>query len=108
MPYTATMPDNQVDPCRACGACCAFSSHWPAFTTDSDADIAAIPLAYVNAETTGMYCNGNRCSALAGKVGAVTACLVYAVRPDVCRACKPGDAECGQARQSFGLPMLAA
>lgn len=108
MPYTATMPDNQVDPCRACGACCAFSSHWPAFTTDSDADIAAIPLAYVNAETTGMYCNGNRCSALAGKVGAVTACLVYAVRPDVCRACKPGDAECDQARQSFGLPMLAA
>lgn len=108
MPYTATMPDNQVDPCRACGACCAFSSHWPAFTTDSDADIAAIPLAYVNAETTGMYCNGNRCSALAGKVGAVTACLVYAVRPDVCRACRPGDAECDQARQSFGLPMLAA
>jgi Fe-S-cluster containining protein len=108
MAYMATMPDDQADPCRACGACCSFSSHWPAFTTDSDADIGAIPLAYVNAENTGMHCNGNRCSALAGEVGAETTCLAYAVRPDVCRACKPGDPECNLARQSFGLPLLAA
>jgi Fe-S-cluster containining protein len=102
------MPDHQADPCRACGACCSFSSQWPAFTTDSDADIAAIPRAFVNDSNTGMHCRGNRCSALAGNVGAATTCLVYAVRPDVCRACKPGDAECSLARQTFGLPLLAA
>jgi uncharacterized protein len=102
------VPDNEADPCRSCGACCSFSPHWPMFTTDSDADIAAISRAYVNAENTGMHCNGNRCSALAGKVGATTTCLAYAVRPDVCRACKPGDPECNQARQSFGLAILAA
>lgn len=102
------MLDNQADHCRTCGACCAFDSHWPSFTTDSDGDIAAIPPAYVNAENTGMHCIGNRCSALEGKVGAATTCLAYAVRPDVCRACEPGNAECSLARQSFGLPALAA
>lgn len=102
------MPDHHADPCRACGACCSFDSHWPAFTTDSDADIAAVPRAYVNAENTGMHCNGNRCSALAGEVGTATTCLAYAVRPDVCRACAPGDGACTQARLSFGLPALAA
>jgi Fe-S-cluster containining protein len=102
------MPDNATDPCRTCGACCSFDSHWPAFTTDSDADIAAIPHAYVNAANTGMHCNGNRCSALSGTVGIATTCLAYDVRPDVCRACKPGDPECNLARQAYGLPMLAA
>jgi Fe-S-cluster containining protein len=102
------MPDNQADPCRTCGACCAFDARWPSFTTDSDADIAAIPAAYVNTENTGMHCNGNRCSALEGKVGTETTCLAYAVRPDVCRACEPGSAECSMARQAYGLPMLAA
>jgi Fe-S-cluster containining protein len=108
MAYTAVMLDDEADPCRACGACCSFASCWPVFTTDSDADIAAIPRAYVNAENTGMHCEGNRCSALAGKVGIATTCLAYAVRPDVCRACSPGDGECNIARQAFGLPMLAA
>jgi Fe-S-cluster containining protein len=102
------MPDALADPCRGCGACCSFSAQWPAFTTDSDADIAAIPLAYVNAANTGMHCEGDRCSALAGKVGVTTTCLAYAVRPDVCRACSPGDPECNVARHAFGLPMLAA
>ena len=102
------MPDDPADPCRACGACCSYNSRWPVFTTDSDADIAAIPRAYVNDEGTGMHCKGNRCSALAGKVGSATTCLAYAVRPDVCRTCKPGDAECNMARQSFGFTMLAA
>jgi uncharacterized protein len=100
------MPD-PADPCRSCGACCSFSAAWPSFTTDSDADIAAIPLAYVNESNTGMHCKGNRCSALSGEVGVATTCLAYAVRPDVCRACSPGDAECNIARQAFGLPVLA-
>lgn len=100
------MLDDHIDHCRTCGACCSFDHRWPAFTTDSDADIAAIPAAYVNAAGTGMHCNGNRCSALSGKVGAATSCMAYAVRPDVCRACEPGTPECNMARQSFGLPIL--
>ena len=102
------MPDNVADPCRSCGACCSFSARWPSFTTDSDADIAAIPSAYVNDDKSGMHCRGNRCSALAGEVGIATTCLIHAVRPDVCRACNPRDAECGIARKAFGLAELAA
>lgn len=102
------MPDHVADPCRTCGACCSYSADWPSFTTDSEADIAAIPFAYVNATNTGMHCNGSRCSALAGKVGIATTCQVYVVRPDVCHACQPGDPECDLARRTFGLPALAA
>jgi Fe-S-cluster containining protein len=105
--YTAAMSDT-TDPCRSCGACCSFSANWPAFTTDSDADIAAIPFRFVNDSNTGMRCDGNRCSALSGEVGIATTCLAYTVRPDVCRACGPGDAECNTARQAFGLPVLSA
>jgi hypothetical protein len=28
------------------------------------------------------------------------------VRPEVCRTCMPGDAECTMARRKFGLPAL--
>jgi Fe-S-cluster containining protein len=102
------MHDDPLDPCRSCGACCSYSAAWPSFTTDSDADIAAISRAFVKRDNTGMRCRGDRCSALSGEVGIATTCLAYAVRPHVCRACNPGDAECGIARQAFGLPELAA
>jgi hypothetical protein len=100
------MLDPVADPCRACGACCSYSSAWPRFTTDSDASIAAIPRGFVNENGTGMRCRGNRCVALAGEVGIATTCTTYAVRPDVCRACNPGDAECAIARRAFGLAEL--
>jgi uncharacterized protein len=105
---SASMPDDADNPCRSCGACCSFSARWPSFTTDSDADIAAIPRAYVNDDNSGMHCHGNRCSALDGEIGIATTCLAHSVRPDVCRACSPGDTECNIARQAFGLPELAA
>ncbi len=54
-----------------------------------------------------MRCEGDRCSALAGKVGTATSCSIYAVRPEVCRVCIAGDAECTLARQRFGLPPVA-
>ena len=38
-----------------------------------------------------MRCNGDRCAALVGDVGVLTACTIYTIRPDVCRACLPGD-----------------
>jgi Fe-S-cluster containining protein len=57
---------------------------------ETEADILAIPAAFVGKR--GMRCVGNRCSALDGDVGVQTSCTVYAVRPEVCRSCMPGDA----------------
>jgi uncharacterized protein len=70
---------------------------------ETDADLDRIPRALVDDEGGRMRCNGNRCSALVGEVGTSTACTVYDVRPDVCRACLPGDDACLMARRHFNL-----
>jgi Fe-S-cluster containining protein len=54
-----------------------------------------------------MRCDGNRCAALSGEIGVAAACTVYAVRPQVCRDCQPGDDSCTLARRRFNLPELA-
>ena len=94
-------------PCQACGACCGYSANWPRFSIESDEELALIPEALVNARQSGMRCEGDRCAALQGKIGEATACGIYAVRPEVCRTCMPGDAECAMARRKFGLPAIA-
>ena len=94
-------------PCQACGACCSYSQNWPRFTIEDDAALDLIPEKFVNERLSGMRCDGDRCSALSGKVGEATACLIYAVRPEVCRTCMPGDVECAMARKRHGLPVLA-
>jgi uncharacterized protein len=101
---TAVDPDN---PCQACGACCAYSSDWPRFTTEDDAALDLIPVALVNDRLSGMRCDDNRCAALHGKVGVAVACTIYQIRPEVCRTCMPGDAECVMARNRYGLPALS-
>jgi hypothetical protein len=93
-------------PCQACGACCAHSAEWPRFSLESEAALSRIPAALIDASGSGMRCAGNRCAALAGSVGVSTACTIYAVRPEVCRTCEPGDAECGIARRGAGLAAL--
>jgi Fe-S-cluster containining protein len=93
-------------PCQACGACCAYSSNWPRFSTEDDAALELIPTQFVNATMSGMRCEGERCSALSGKIGVATSCGVYAVRPEVCRTCMPGDAECLLARRRHKFPAL--
>ena len=93
--------------CQACGACCAYSANWPRFSTESEEELALIPQSLVNERQSGMRCDGDRCSALKGKIGDATACGIYAVRPEVCRSCMPGDAECAMARRKHGLPELA-
>jgi hypothetical protein len=70
---------------------------------ESDADLARIPRAFVDDRHGRMRCNADRCSALVGEVGVSTSCAVYAVRPDVCRACSPGDDACKMARIRFDL-----
>jgi Fe-S-cluster containining protein len=92
--------------CQSCGACCAYSANWPRFSTESEEELAAIPEALVNARGSGMRCEGDRCAALQGRIGEATACGIYAVRPEVCRTCMPGDAECAMARRKFGLPAI--
>jgi len=89
--------------CRACGACCSFSPDWPRFSLESDADLDRIPQGYADRQHGRMRCSGNRCAALVGDVGISTACAIYAVRPDVCRACLPGDDTCQVARRHFNL-----
>jgi uncharacterized protein len=91
--------------CRSCGACCSFSKDWPRFSTEDDADLDLIPAEFVDRRLGGLNCDGDRCSALAGEVGVSTSCLIYGVRPDVCRACAPGDDACRLARRHFGLAL---
>lgn len=89
--------------CQACGACCAFSHEWPRFSLESDEALERIPAKFVDDANGRMKCDGERCSALVGDVGVKTSCAVYTVRPDVCRTCQPGDAECQMARRHYNL-----
>ncbi|TSE02500.1 YkgJ family cysteine cluster protein [Mesorhizobium intechi] len=89
--------------CQSCGACCSYSAEWPRFSTEDDAMLERIPEKYVALDLSGMRCEGVRCSALTGEVGKSTACGIYEMRPDVCRACMPGDEECLMARAAHGL-----
>ena len=105
----AGMPQIAADnesPCQACGACCSYSQNWPRFTIEDDSALDLIPEKFVNERLSGMRCDGDRCSALSGKVGVSTSCTIYAVRPEVCRTCMPGDVECAMARKRHGLPVL--
>jgi hypothetical protein len=73
---------------------------------EDEADLGRIPRELVDDSLSGMRCHGDRCDALVGEVGFRTWCAIYGQRPDVCRACQPGDADCGMARDRFGLPRL--
>jgi hypothetical protein len=103
MTASAALSLDPVPDCRTCGACCAFSREWPRFTTEDDGDLDRIPRAFVDNRLGRMRCDGDRCVALVGEVGIATSCAVYAVRPEVCRACEPGDDACRMARLRFGL-----
>jgi uncharacterized protein len=93
-------------PCQACGACCDYSAAWPRFSLESDETLALIPAKFVADDLSGMRCQGDRCSALAGEVGKATCCTIYAHRPEVCRACQPGDDACTMARRKHGMTPL--
>ena len=101
-----TSPIDLSGYCQSCGACCGYSQNWPRFSIESDEELALIPEALVNERQSGMRCEGDRCAALQGEIGIATACGIYAARPEVCRICMPGDAECAMARRTFGLPAI--
>jgi Fe-S-cluster containining protein len=93
--------------CQACGASCAYSADWPRFGLETEEEIEAIPREYVDDARGTMLCYRNRRAALTGEVGGSTGCTVYAVRPQVCRSCQPGDDSCLLARRRFMLPELS-
>jgi hypothetical protein len=70
---------------------------------EEEAALDLIPAALVDDGRGRMRCDDDRCLALVGEVGVATACSIYAVRPEVCRACLPGDDACQMARRRFGL-----
>ena len=86
----------------------AYSADWPRFGLETEEEIEAIPREYVDDARGTMRCEGNRCVALQGEIGVATACRVYAVRPQVCRSCEPGDDSCTLARLRFMLPAIPA
>ena len=89
--------------CQSCGACCSYSAEWPRFSMEDDAQLDRIPEKFVAADLSGMRCEGVRCTALTGEIGKHTACGIYEIRPDVCRACMPGGDDCLMARKAHGM-----
>ena len=73
---------------------------------ENEDHLSRIPSDLVDDSLNGMRCHGDRCAALVGEVGVKTECVIYGQRPDVCRACEPGDAACRIARDRFGLGRL--
>ena len=105
---TNTLASTVQNPCQGCGACCAYSRNWPRFATEDDAALDLIPEKFVNERLSGMHSDDKRNSTQDNKVGVATSCGIYAVRPEVCRTCMPGDAECATARRAYGLPLIVA
>ncbi|WP_374310650.1 YkgJ family cysteine cluster protein [Dongia sp.] len=95
-----------ISPCQSCGACCAYDASWPRFSLEAEEDLALIPENLVAADKSGMRWDGHRCAALSGEIGRHVGCTIYGLRPDVCRACQPGDPECNIARARYGFAPL--
>jgi len=94
---------SQQSICQSCGACCAYDASWPRFSLEAEEDLALIPEHLIAEDKSGMRCENNRCLSLAGEIGQAVGCSIYGLRPDVCRACQPGDAACNLARARYGF-----
>lgn len=105
MSTLAPLPPSQ-SPCQTCGACCACDPEWPRFSTEPDEQLDRIPTTLVDDSLGRMRWTGERCAALTGMIGEHVACMIYDIRPDVCRACQPGDEECNLARARRGMPAI--
>lgn len=113
------MPDNDSNPCLACGACCShfrisfyfgeLDSHPDGFVPD---DLAS-QLTPFRACMKGTESGGGRCAALSGEVGVRIACTIYPNRPTPCRQYAVWDndgnpnPDCQRLRHAAGIALLA-
>jgi len=102
-----------VNPCTACGACCAqYRVDFHRLDLDT-APGGFVPAAYAQALTANLVrLKGTdafppRCEALQGTLGVDVACAIYAHRPGPCRELEPGSEACDRARRRHGLPAFA-
>ena len=62
-------PATSESPCQSCGACCAYSRNWPRFSRLKTTLRSTSSRKVRRREQFGMRCDGDRCSALSGRIG---------------------------------------
>ena len=100
-----------MDPCTACGACCA------AFRVDFAADELlsrggcvpdglTVEVTHTTCRMRGTDHQPPRSAALGGRIGERVLCQIYEWRPSPCRELEPHSDACERARRRHGLAPL--
>lgn len=116
MPHEKFVP---VNPCTACGACCAFFRASFFYREADDHNPHGVPvhltddLSDFRRVMRGTDHNEPYCVALAGEIGRAVGCSIYARRSSVCREFpasyhdgRTPNPDCDRARARHGLPPL--
>lgn len=112
----SSRPD-PLEPCTACGACCA--DRRVVFHASECEDAGGlVPAALAGEATDALRCMEGtdrappRCLALRGTIGRQVRCAIYELRPSPCREFAPhgvlgvANEACSDARARHGLPAL--
>lgn len=101
-----------MNPCTACGACCAayrVDFHRLDLDTASGGAVPAgltFPLTANLVRMRGSDDFPPRCAALEGEIGREVRCTIYAQRPGPCHELEAGSDACNRARKKHGLAAL--
>ena len=100
-----------MNPCTACGACCAcFRVDFAVQELDTEGGSVPGGLAdALNPQLARMRGTDHqpaRCAALSGRLGERVACGIYEWRPGPCREFEAGSQPCNQARARHALAPL--
>lgn len=111
---------DDANPCRRCGACCAFFRASFYYAEADDVTPGGVPtdltrdLTQFRRVMLGTHKFPPRCIALRGPIGDAHGCGIYARRPAVCREFPPSfhdgrtpNPDCDRARAAHGLTPLA-
>jgi Fe-S-cluster containining protein len=101
-----------MEPCTACGACCAaFRVDFAVAELQSQGgsvpDGLCVALTPSLTRLRGTDHQPPRCAALSGRIGDRVSCAIYEWRPGPCRELEPGSDGCEKARLRHGLPPMA-
>lgn len=96
----------ESEDCLRCGACCAPDEDWDRYVAVTDEEASVLPkrfrLRVLDGELgTEPRPGGVRCIALSGELGAEVGCMIYAQRPQACRAFLVNSEPCHEARASL-------